>query len=143
MVIVDTQFLFALQETDPHHSIVKTILEKKPSQLEFKVPSVALIETLLVLKSQKIEPILIQETFNLLSKIFHQEKINVLPCTPKEIAQGVQLDTLAEGKFFDALIASAALHNHEELIADDPFFKKVPNLEVYTFKNFQKKAGRK
>ena len=82
---------------------------KDPPNFKILLPSVALIEALLVLKSQGKEPIIIQAIFEYLEKIFRQEKLSVLPCTPREIAQAVQLDTLAEGNFFDALIASSAL----------------------------------
>ena len=49
MVIIDTEFLFALNETDPKHSKVKVILENKRKSL--KIPSIAIFEYVLVLLS--------------------------------------------------------------------------------------------
>lgn len=49
MVIIDTEFLFALNETDPKHSKIMTILDNKRKSL--KIPSIAIFEYVLVLLS--------------------------------------------------------------------------------------------
>lgn len=141
MVIVDTQFLFALRKGDSHHSTVEKILKERPSSMKFEVPSAALIELLLVLKSQGKEAIIIQETLKLLEKVFMQENINVLPSNPLEIAEGVQLNAVTEGSLFDALIASAVLIRKGELIADDKFFEMIPKLKVHTLSDFLKQLS--
>lgn len=134
MVILDTEFLFALNETDPKHPEIKNILEKKRSNL--KIPSVAIFEYILVLLSKNISNETIIESLSVLTDIFNEYNLQILKLDISQLIEGLKLRSAYKFGFFDCLIAGTALASKELLIGDDKIFGQIKELTWQDYQSF-------
>ena len=134
MVIIDTEFLFALNETNPKHPKIKKILEIKNKDL--KVPSAAIFEYVLVLLSKNFSNETIIEALNVLDDIFNEFDILILNLDFTQIIKGLKLRSAYHFGLFDCLIAGTAISCKEILIGDDKIFQKIKELEWNNYTKF-------
>jgi predicted nucleic acid-binding protein len=132
VVILDTEFLFGLNETDPKHSKIKEILDSKRKSL--KIPSIAVFEYILVLLSKNISNETIIESLSILNDIFNEYDLKILELDLNQLIEGLKLRSAYRFGFFDCLIAGTAIASKELLIGDDKIFKNIKEL---TWQNYQ------
>jgi len=133
-VVIDTEFLFALNETDPKHSEIKVILEKKRTNL--KIPSVAIFEYILVLLSKNTSNETIIEALTVLTDIFNEYNLQILKLDLSQLIEGLKLRSAYKFGFFDSLIAGTALASKELLIGDDKIFGQIKELTWQDYQSF-------
>ncbi len=134
MVIIDTEFLFALNETDAKHPEIKIILEKKRTNL--KIPSVALFEYILVLLLKNTSNETIIEALSVLTDIFNEYNLQILKLDMSQIIEGLKLRSAYKFGFFDSLIAGTALAAKKLLIGDDKIFEQIKELTWQDYQSF-------
>lgn len=132
MVILDTEFLFSLNETAPKHSKIKDILDNKHQNL--KIPSIAIFEYILVLLSKNISNETIIESLSVLNDIFKAYDLKILELDLNQLIEGLKLRSAYKFGLFDCLIAGTAIASNELLIGDDKIFKDIKEL---TWQNYQ------
>ena len=134
MVIIDTEFLFALNETDPKHSKIMTILDNKRKSL--KIPSIAIFEYVLVLLSRNTSNETIVESLSVLADIFNEYDLQILKLDISQLIEGLKLRSAYRFGFFDCLIAGTALASKELLIGDDNIFGNIKELIWEDYESF-------
>jgi len=134
MVIIDTEFLFALNETDSKHPEIKNILEKKRTNL--KIPSIAILEYILVLLSKNTSNETIIEALSVLTDIFNEYNLQILKLDISQLIEGLKLRSAYKFGFFDCLIAGTALASKELLIGDDKIFGQIKELTWQDYQSF-------
>jgi predicted nucleic acid-binding protein len=134
MVIVDTEFLFALNENAPKHSKISIILEKKRKNI--KIPSIAIFEYILVLLSKNISNETIVESLSVLNDIFKEYELNILELDLNQLIEGLKLRGAYKYGLFDCLIAGTALASKELLIGDDKIFGSIKELTWQDYQSF-------
>lgn len=121
MKIIDTEVLIAT--LDPEHPLYDDAIRHLKSVItseDFYVPSIALMECDLVLKTHRFSKEERYRIFERLIQLLPLEKI--LPITPNILRNATELEN--DKEYFDALIASTALENKAEVISTDPIFSK-------------------
>lgn len=136
MAIIDTEFLFALNEEDPKHSKVKLLLQKKT--LELKLPITAIYEFIFVLLSKKKAVETIIQSLEVIKDILNEYDIKVLEFNFQQLVAGLQIYNSYKLGLFDCLIMGTAQAFKEILIGDDRHFKVVKEIECKDYDNILK-----
>ena len=128
MLVVDTEFLFALNSRNPKHKHALKILREHRGELI--VPDTVLFEFLVVLRSYGKNHDEIRDALKALKKIFTTYEINEAHTIDTHLLIiHVDLMSRYELTFFDSLIAASALILGKTIISDDKDFDKVPGLK--------------
>jgi len=126
MKILDTVVLAsALDRKDPRHARGRNHLFSVITDEEVFVPSVCVIELDLVAKANGVKELQRAKINDKLATLIARDKI--LPVTPSMVARACKLATKARwrSKYFDMLIAAAALEHSAEIITTDRKFENL------------------
>ena len=134
LVVIDTEFIFALRKSDPLHEKAKKVLASNTS-LTLTVPS--LIETVLVLLSSgKTESQIInflETTWEIIAK-YNITSVNYYI---DQLIEGLKIKRdHGKGGLFDSLIAGSARTIDNEILSNDKAFDGILGLKRITFDQF-------
>lgn len=128
MPIVDTQFLFALNPKDKHHTGALNILEKvKIGEVrDLVVTDTAIFEYYLVLRSRGVELEDIKSLFGALNEILGKYGIKELKTLNKDLfVKQISIEKDHDLNFFDSLLAASAENYDHSIISSDKVYDKL------------------
>lgn len=129
MPVLDTEFLFALNPRDRHHSEAKGLLRAlaRKEVTDVVVPDVALLEFVVTMKSHGFTEEEIKRALLAIKRILLDYRIPVL--------HALDIDTLVDALsytngFFDRLIAAAARRHDSVVISNDNIFDALGVMRI-------------
>lgn len=134
MLVVDTEFIFALRKSDPLHEEIEEILTFN-HPLAISSPSI--FETILVLLSHGKTESQIITFLETMREISMKHNILFVKNDIEQIIEGLRIHRdHRKGGLFDSLIAGAGKKISGKILANDKAFEGIHGLTRITFKQF-------
>lgn len=131
MPVIDTLVLFAAADSkDKWHQIGSKLLNDVNENQEWYIPSFALLEFDLVLKSREYSESDRMEKLALLINDYPHLEEKTIPITPKIIHETARVESLYLLDYFDAGMVASALILDKKIATTDQKIIKIPEIEV-------------
>lgn len=131
MPVLDTMVLFgAADPEDPIHKEAKAYLDKLTPAGEYWIPSFALVEFDLVLRSRGKDPKEKMDIYLLFEKDYSEASPRYLPITSTTLYHLARLEINYDIDYFDAGIVAQALTLDGMVITKDKAIRDIPEVEA-------------
>ena len=130
MPVIDTMILFATADTKhKYHNISKKALESVNDDDDWWIPSFALVEFDLTLKSRGFSSEERMEKMTLLILKYPNLNQKILPITPTILHETCRLEDIYQLDYFDAGMAATAINIDGKIATVDKEILRVPEVE--------------
>ncbi|MHA1167128.1 MAG: PIN domain-containing protein [Candidatus Hodarchaeales archaeon] len=137
MVVVDTEFIFALRKNDRHHDKAKRILLTGKKQI---IVTPSIFETMFVLLSNGKTENEIIDFLETISEIIERYGLEFVDFEINQLIEGMRIKRdHRKGGLFDSLIAGAAKVVDGEILANDKSLEGIHGLTRISFDDFLNK----
>ncbi len=127
MPILDTEFIFGLNPSDPrHHDVIKVLEKIKTGEIKnVAVSDIALLETYIVLRNRG-KTGAVKVIFQKINEICKEYGIKEIKTLDKNlILRQISIENRHGATFFDSLIAASAETYDRSIISDDDVYDKL------------------
>ena len=129
--IIDTLVLFAVADSkDKWHKIGLKLLNRVNEDHLWFIPSFALLEFDLVLKSRGYSESDRMEKFALLINDYPHLEVKTISITPKIIHETARVESIYKTDYFDAGMVATALILDKKIATTDKKILAIPEIEV-------------
>jgi predicted nucleic acid-binding protein len=127
MPVVDTEVIFALKPSDPKHQHAMNLLQSNTSLV---APDSAIFEFQIVLRGRGTDDNNIKAALGAVHEVLLNHNVTEIKTIDSNLLMlQCDIEDNYHLSYFDSLIAASALFWDQQIVSDDDFFDRVPNLE--------------
>jgi predicted nucleic acid-binding protein len=126
MPVVDTEVIFAFKPSDPKHQNAMNLLQEDNSLV---APDTAIFEFQTVLRGRGTSNPSIKAALGAIHEVLLNHSVTEIKTIDSNLLiLQCELEDDYHLSFFDSLIAASALSWDQQVVSDDDFFDRIPNL---------------